>query len=101
MIKLTLLYGHPENTDAFETYYAQTHMPIASKMPGVDRLELTQFGPGPDGSKPEYHRMAELYFPNEEQAHAALASQEGQAAVNDLPNFATGGVTMLAGVVSD
>ncbi len=36
MIKMTLLYGMPEDTDAFETYYSETHMPIAAKIPGVD-----------------------------------------------------------------
>ena len=52
MIKLTVLYGHPTNVQEFETYYADTHLPIAAKMKGVDRLELTRFTPGPDGSQP-------------------------------------------------
>ncbi|PJN95729.1 hypothetical protein CNY89_06780 [Amaricoccus sp. HAR-UPW-R2A-40] len=34
MIKLTALYGHPTDPDAFETYYAKTHMPLVAKMPG-------------------------------------------------------------------
>lgn len=99
MIKVTILYHHPQDPQAFERYYAETHLPIAAKMKGVARLELTRFGPGPDGSKPAYYRMAELYFPSEAQLQATLGSQEGQAAVSDLPNFATGGVTMLTGSV--
>jgi uncharacterized protein (TIGR02118 family) len=43
--------------------------------------------------------MAELYFPNEDQLQATLGSPEGKTAVADLPNFATGGVTMLMGSV--
>ena len=99
MTKLTILYGHPTDSEAFEKYYAETHLPLASKMPGVDRMELTKFGPGPDGAPPEYFRMAELYFASTEQFQATLGSPEGQAAVADLSNFATGGVTKLVGSV--
>ncbi len=99
MIKVTLLYGHPKDPQEFERYYAEKHLPLAAKMKGVVRLELTRFGPGTDGSKPAYYRMAELYFPTEVQMQSMLSSPEGQAAVADLPNFATGGVTMLAGSV--
>ena len=101
MIKLTVLYGHPQDERAFERYYAETHLPIAAKIGGVTRLELTQFKPGPDGSKPRYYRMAEIYFQNESQLESQLGSEEGQAAVADLPNFATGGVMMLVGSVED
>jgi hypothetical protein len=45
--------------------------------------------------------MAEMYFPREEVANAPLASPQGEAAVGDLPNFATGGVTMLAGAAGN
>lgn len=99
MPKLTILYAHPKNADDFEKYYAGTHLPLAGKMVGVERLELTKFGPGPDGSKPAFYRMAELYFPSEEQMGATMGSPEGHAAVADIPNFATGGVTVLAGSV--
>jgi uncharacterized protein (TIGR02118 family) len=47
MIKLTVLFGHPTNPQEFERYYADTHLPIAGKMKGFSRLELTRFGPGP------------------------------------------------------
>lgn len=99
MVKVTVLYGHPADADAFESYYAATHTPIAQKMPGVARWELTRFQPGPDGAKPAFYRMAELYFPSREQMQATLASPEGQATVADLANFASGGATMLVGAV--
>ncbi len=98
MIKITVLYGHPIDAKAFESYYFATHMPIAAKIPGLARAELTRFTTGPNG-EPAYYRMAELYFPSLEQMQAALQSVEGAAAVNDLPNFASGGATMLVGTV--
>jgi uncharacterized protein (TIGR02118 family) len=99
MIKVTILYGHPQDPQTFEQYYAETHLPLAAKMKGVTRLELTRFGPGPDGTKPAYYRIAELYFPNEAQRQTTLGSPEGKAAIADLPNFTTGGVTTLVGSV--
>lgn len=99
MHKVTILYHHPKDEQAFEAYYAQTHMPIAAKVRGVARLELTQFVPGPSGEKPAYYRMAELYFDSEAQMKASLDSVEGKAAIADIPNFATGGITTLVGVV--
>lgn len=99
MTKLTILYGHPTDAEAFEQYYNETHLPIAGKMPGVDRLELTKFGPGPDGAPPKYFRMAEIYFSSAEQFKATLGSPEGQAAVADMANFATGGATKLVGSI--
>ena len=99
MIKAIVLYGQPKDSIEFERYYAEKHLPLAAKMKGLVRLELTRFGAGPDGSKPAYYRMAELYFPTEAQLQTTLSSPEGRAAVADLAKFATGGVTMLTGLV--
>jgi len=99
MVKVAVLYAHPKSTEDFEEYYAQTHLPLAAKMKGVTRIELTKFGPGPDGAKPPFYRMAELYFPTETQMKQTLSSPESKAAVDDLAKFATGGVTMAIGSV--
>lgn len=101
MIKATVLYGHPTDAAAFEKYYAETHLPIAAKTSGVLKLELTKLLPNADGSAPEYYRMAELYFNTPEEMQQTMGSPEGQVMVADLSNFATGGVTMMVGVVGD
>lgn len=99
MIKLTLLYGHPVDPVAFESYYANTHLPMAAKIQGAIKLELTKFISAADGGNPAYYRMAEFLFSNPEEMQKTLHSPEGQAASADLPNFATGGVTFIVGVV--
>lgn len=101
MIKLTVLYGHPTDIEAFETYYANTHLPKASKMKGQLKIELTKFMGSPDGSKPAYYRMAEFWFSNSEAIQATMSSPEGQATAADLDNFATGGATFLIGTVEE
>jgi uncharacterized protein (TIGR02118 family) len=101
MIKATVLYGHRIDADAFEKYYAETHLPIAAKMQGVIKMELTKFLPDPDGSQPPYYRMAELYFPGPAELQQTMGSPEGKAVTADLSNFATGGVTIIVGIVEN
>lgn len=59
----------------------------------MDRMVLTKFISAPDGGKPAFYRMAELYFATQAQMEQSLGSKEGQATVADLEKFATGGVT--------
>ncbi|PZX58497.1 uncharacterized protein (TIGR02118 family) [Algoriphagus ratkowskyi] len=99
MVKLTVLYKHPTDPAAFESYYAATHMPLVGKIQGILKAEVTKFLPEADGSNPAFYRMAELYFENPEALQESMGSAEGQATAGDLANFATGGFTILSGVV--
>ncbi len=100
MIKITVLYGQPSDQEAFESYYIKTHLPLVAEMKGVRRTELTVFASETDGSLPVYYRMAELYFDNQEQMENVISSKEGQLAVADIDNFASGGATVLIGQVA-
>src|SRR6185312_13292769 len=62
MVKLTVLYGQPKSAAAFEKYYAETHLPLAAKMQGVRRIELSKVTSAADGSAPAFYRLADLYF---------------------------------------
>ncbi len=101
MIKVTVLYGHPADPGAFEKYYAETHIPLAQKMPYVLKIETSKGLPGMDGGAPVYYRMAELYFDGPEMLQASAASPEGQATMADINNFATGGATFLLNLIDE
>jgi uncharacterized protein (TIGR02118 family) len=92
---LLVLYGEPKDPTAFERYYRGTHIPIAKTMPGL-RSYTINTGPvsTPEGKAP-YFLVATLEFDSMEAIGAAFASPEGRAAAGDVPNFATGGVTMV------
>ena len=94
MVKLTVLFGHPEDPEAFEEYYTNQHLSLAAKIPNVQRFESGRVHPV-DNGEPPYHRMAELWFESAEQIGEALSSPEGEAATMDLRNFATGGATFF------
>lgn len=101
MIKLTVLYGHPKDPEAFEAYYKNTHLPKAEKMWGHEKVEYTRFLSTPDGGKAEYYRMAEFWFANRENMQKTMGSPEGKATADDLSNFATGGVKLMVGKVEN
>jgi uncharacterized protein (TIGR02118 family) len=99
MIQLTVLYGHPQDTAAFDHHYQETHGPLAKKMPGLKGYTVNRPGSlNPQEQSPAY-LIAELYFEDLKALQAALQSPEGQAAAEDVQSFATGGATLLVGEV--
>ena len=99
MHKVIVLYKHPVDETAFEKYYSEIHLPLAAKIPDVDHAEFTKFSPGPDGSAPEFYRMAELYFVTEDLMKQSFETPGGKAAAADIPKFATGGFLFLVGTI--
>ena len=91
---LTVCYGHPTDPAAFDAYYTSTHAPLAGKIPGMTSFTHRHCA-SPDGSQPPYYLIAELASPSAEAMGASLGSPEAQAATADVPNFATGGVTIF------
>jgi uncharacterized protein (TIGR02118 family) len=90
--RLNVSYGQPEDTDAFDGYYRDTHVPLASQMPGVQRFTIGHAQPLGEGNAP--YLVAELDFESEQAMNDAFASPQGQAAAADVGNFATGGAWM-------
>lgn len=99
MVKVVVLYGPPTEPTAFEDYYASTHLPLAAKMPNVQRFEASRVVGTPDGGEAPYYRIAELWFDSQDALQATMASPEGQATVADIPKFATGGATVVIAAV--
>jgi uncharacterized protein (TIGR02118 family) len=89
------MYNPPVDTHAFDEYYFTKHISIAKKIPGLKRYIVNQ-GPvtAMDGSSP-YHLVAELEFDSMAAIQQGMGTPEGQATVADVPNFASGGATVL------
>lgn len=97
--QVTVLYNRPDDPAAFDRYYDDVHVAIGSKIPGLQSYTVSRPGPDENG-EPAYHLIATLKFETQEAMAGALSSEEGQAAVADIPNFATGGAKMLSGPVT-
>ena len=74
-------------------------MPLVGKISGVARFEASRVVGTPDGGEAPYYRIAELWFESQEALQASLGSAEGQETVADIPNFASGGATVLISAV--
>ena len=94
MVKLIALYKKPANVDAFEQHYAQVHIPLVEKIPGIRKTEWTRFLASPQGEAP-YYMMYEMYFDSMESYQAAMKSEENKLAGQDLLSFAGNIVTLM------
>lgn len=95
MIRLTVLYGHPDDPAEFDRYYREIHIPLAKKMKGLKGWTIGKCqSPDPQAS-PAYYLIVGLYADDREQMESILQSDAGQQTIADVEKFATGGVTFL------
>lgn len=95
MARLVVMYKNPKDAAAFDQYYFGKHVPIAKKIPGLRKYEISK-GPvvtpsGPSG----FHLIATLHFDDLAAIQRAFASAEGQAAATDVQTFTTDPPNML------
>lgn len=94
MHRLTVLYPEPADRAAFEAHYRDIHLPLCAQLPGVRRITFS-LGISDPGQGP-YYAIFQAAFDDGAALAAALASPEGRAVEADVPNYATGGATVLA-----
>lgn len=88
----------PEDVEEFERYYAEVHVPHATRIPGATRLILTLT---PDGFEvpSAFYRTAELFFETREDFLAATETKEWAEMRNDAGKVHERfGVTLLSGL---
>jgi uncharacterized protein (TIGR02118 family) len=95
MADVVVLYKTPKDPAAFDKYYAETHIPLAKKMPGLRKFQVSR-GPvatpaGPSG----IYMIATLTFDSMAAIQNAFGSAEGQVTAADVPKFASGGADIM------
>jgi uncharacterized protein (TIGR02118 family) len=88
MARLLVLYNTPKDPAAFDKHYFETHVPIAKKIPGYTKYEVTHGPVGSPQGDTGLHMIATIEFPNMATLQAAFASPEGQAAATDATALA-------------
>lgn len=94
MYRLTVLYPPPVDPDHFRDYYVSTHLPLAAKLPGLRAMRHSVDVSGIEGASP-FFAIWEGEFDSVADMAAALGSEQGQAVVADVPNYATGGAQII------
>jgi uncharacterized protein (TIGR02118 family) len=95
MATFIALYGTPADTAAFQSYYHETHLPLAKTIPGLRSLTISDGTMMALAGEAPY-LIATLTFDSMADIEAGMASAEGQATAADLQNFASGGCRIFA-----
>ena len=95
MADLVVIYKTPTDAAAFDKYYAETHIPLAKKLPGLRKYQVSKGDVASPAGPSGVYLVATLTFDSVAAIQDAFASPEGQAAAGDLPNFASGGADLL------
>jgi uncharacterized protein (TIGR02118 family) len=95
MATLVVLYKTPADKAAFDKHYAENHIPIAKKIPGLKSYQISQGPVATPAGPSDIHLVALLEFDSLDAIQKGFASPEGQAAGADVQTFATGGADLL------
>lgn len=96
-VRINVHYNMPTDPAHFERHYLDVHVPLVEKLKahGLSSFEYGKVLANLDGSEQTLFWIATLTFPSMEAMGGAMATPEGQATGADVPNFASGGVTVL------
>jgi uncharacterized protein (TIGR02118 family) len=95
MAQVVVTYKMPKDTAAFDKYYAETHIPLAKKMPGLRKFQVSKGSVATPAGPSGIHLIATLTFDSMAAIGAAFGSAEGKATAADVPKFASGGADIV------
>ena len=81
MAKMVVIYKPPADPAAFTRHYFETHVPLAKKLPGLRKYEVSQGPIAMPAGGAGAHFVATLHFDDMASIRAAFATPEGQAAM--------------------
>jgi len=94
MIKVTVLYNHPADEEAFTRYYQEVHAPLVSALP-LEGFHWGRVVSQADGSPAPYFWTADLFFSDGAAMADTMATEQAQAVMADVANFAPEGPGMM------
>ena len=95
MAELVVLYKTPKDAAAFDKHYAETHIPLAKKLPGLKKYAVSTGAVASPAGPSGIHLAAILTFDSVADIQKAFGSEEGKAAAGDVAKFASGGADLL------
>ena len=88
MARMVVIYRTPKDVEAFDRHYFEIHVPLAKKLPGLRRYEISDDTIVTLLGNPDVFRIGTLYFDDMAALKKAFASPEGQVAGTDRRFFA-------------
>ncbi len=91
--KLVIVFKQQPNPAEFDRRWAEEFVPIAERLPGLQRVVVSRTHGGPAG-RVDIHLIQELHFASQAELHAAMNSPAGVAAGQCLVRLAGRLVTL-------
>ena len=83
LYKFVTIYRKVDDEAALEEFFSRTHLPLAEKLPGLVKSEVSRIS-GKPGGESRFHLMYELYFESRAAYLEAIASEAGRTLVQAL-----------------
>ena len=88
MARMLVIYRTPKDVEAFDRRYFEIHVPLAKKIPGLRKYEISDGAIATPVGASDVHRIGTLHFDSLAAIEKAFASAEGKAAGADRRLFA-------------
>jgi uncharacterized protein (TIGR02118 family) len=88
MARMVVIYRTPKDVAAFDKHYFETHVPLAKKLPGLRKYEVSQGPIATPAAAADFHLAVTLHFDDMTAIQNAFTSEEGRAAAADRRRFA-------------
>ena len=83
MARMVVIYRPPLDVRAFESHYFEVHAPLAKKLPGLRKYEVSKGAIVSLNAAQDAYLIATLHFDDLSSIRAAFASETGQACAAD------------------
>ena len=91
MFKFVTIYRRVDDEPALESFFSSTHLPLAERLPGLLKSEVSRVN-GKPGGESRFHLMYELYFDSSESFFQALGSESGNSLMAALKEWSDAGL---------
>lgn len=88
MARMVVIYPMPKDIEAFDRHYFEIHVPLAKKLPGLRKYEVSAGSIATPVGASNIHLIGTLYFDDLAAIKMAFASPEGRATAADRRLFA-------------
>lgn len=83
MARMVVIYRTPKDPSAFDAHYFDVHVPLAKRLPGLRRYEVSRRPIATPAGDPEPYLIGILYFDDMAAMRNAFASPDGRACAAD------------------
>ena len=88
MAKMVVIYRTPADPAAFAAHYFNVHVPMAKRLPGLRKYEISRGPIATPAGDPEPYLIGTLYFDDLAAIREAFATEAGRACAADRRRLA-------------